>query len=921
VVGARGAQLHHRIKKLVGREQEQRALDELLEALRGGKSRALVVHGQPGVGKTALLEYLSETASDCQVVGIAGIEAEMEMPLAALHQLCAPMLGHLDRLPAPQRQALEVTFGLDTGPVPDRLVVGLAVLGLLSEVAAERPLVTLVDDAQWLDRASAQIVAFVARRLGAESIGIVIGTRSLSPELAGLPELVVDGLTEDDARTLLVSVLTVHVDERVLDRLVSETHGNPLAVLELPRGLTAAELAGGFASSSRGELSGSIEESFRQRVERLPEETQRLLLVAAADPLGDPVLLWRVAERLGISATAGRPAVDNDLVSFENRVRFRHPLVRSAIYRSASIESKRQAHAALAEATDPTIDPERRAWHRAEATSGPDEDVAAELERYAARAQTRGGLAAAAAFLEQATALSSDPQKRAQRALAAGQAKVQAGAYGPALELLALAEAGPLNDLDRARVDLARAQLAFATNRGSDAPPLLLKAARRLEPIDIDLARTTYLDALIAASMAGRAAEPEANVTAIARAAGSAPPASNTPGPKDLLLDALVAKINQGFTIALPAVRAALAADSSGMPADEELRWLSLAYRVAMDIWDDEHALTLSARSVRLAREVGSLSELALAVNDHALLLLFSGELRTALSAAEEAYATAEATQSRIVPWGPMGIAAWRGDEEEATSLIRSERARSASLGAGSSVAGADWAEAVLNNGLGRYEQALAAAQRAVEAANHWVFGLSNWALMELIEAAARSGTNHAATHAHRQLAEMAEASRTEWALGAGACARALLSQDNEAEKLYRESIEHLGKTRMKAELARTHLLFGEWLRRQGRRMDARVELHVAVEMLEATGLGGFAERARRELRATGETARKRRVDTHSQLTAQEAQVAKLARDGLTNPEIASRLYISARTVQYHLSKVFAKLGITSRSQLEHVLE
>ncbi len=896
-------------------------MDDLLQALRGGKSRALVVHGQPGVGKTALLGYVSEMASDCQVVGIAGIEAEMEMPFAALHQLCAPMLGHLGRLPVPQAQALEVTFGLSAGTVPDRLVVGLAILGLLSEVAAERPLVCLVDDAQWLDRTSAQIVAFVARRLGAESVGIVIGTRAPSPELAGLPELAVDGLGEDDARTLLASVLTVHVDERVLDRLVSETHGNPLAVLELPRGLTAAELAGGFASPSRGELSGSIEESFRQRVERLPAETQRLLLVAAADPLGDPVLLWRAAERLGINATAGRPAVDDDLVSFENRVRFRHPLVRSAIYRSASVEAKREAHAALAEETDPRIDPERRAWHRAEATSGPDEEIAAELERYAARAQARGGLAAGAAFLEQATALSSDPQKRAQRALAAGQAKVQAGAYGPALELLTLAEAGPLGDVDRARVDLARAQLAFATNRGSDAPPLLLKAAHGLEHIDVDLARTTYLDALIAASMAGRAAGPEADVTAIARAARSAPPAPNTPGPKDLLLDALVAKINEGYTVALPAVRDALAANSSGMPADEELRWLSLAYRTAMDVWDDEHALTLSARSVQLAREVGSLSELALAVNDHALLLLFSGELRAALSAVEEAYATAEATRSSIVPWGPMGVAAWRGDEGETTDLIRAERARSAAFGAGSSIAGSDWAEAVLNNGLGRYKQSLAAAQRAVEAANHWVFGLSNWALMELIEAAARSGMNHAATHAHRQLAEMAEASGTEWALGANARARALVSEDSGAGKLYQESIEHLGMTRMKADLARTHLLFGEWLRRQGRRTDARAELHVALEMLEATGLEGFAERARRELRATGETARKRQVDTQSQLTAQEAQVAMLARDGLTNPEIASRLYISARTVQYHLSKVFSKLGITSRSQLDRVIE
>lgn len=920
MVGVRGSLPNHRAGELVGRDQEERVLDELIEALRRGNSRALVVHGPPGVGKTALLGYLAGQAPDCRVVGVAGIEAEMELAFAALHQLCAPMLGHLSRLPAPQRQAIETTFGLSTGPAPDRLVVGLAVLGLLSELAVDRPVVCLVDDAQWLDRASAQVIAFVARRLGAESVGIVISTRTPGPELAGLSELAVDGLAEKDARTLLASVLTTHVDERVLDRFLAETHGNPLAVLELYRGLTAAEPAGGFPSPSGGELSGSIEESFRQRVERLPAETQRLLVVAAADPLGDPLLLWRAAERLGIDATVGRPAVDDDLVSFENRVRFRHPLVRSAIYRSASAEAKREAHAALAEVTDASIDPERRAWHRAQAAARPDEDVAAELERYAGRARARGGLAAAAAFLERATALSPDPRKRAQRALAGGQAKVQAGAYGSALELLALAEAGPLDDLDRARLDLARAQLAFATNRGSDAPPLLLKAARRLESIDVELARTTYLDALMAASMAGRAAEADADVTAVASAASSAPPAPSS-GPKDLLLDGLVTRFHKGYAAALPILRAALVADRSGMPDAEELRWLSLASRVAMDIWDDEHALDLSDRSVRLAREVGSLSELGLAVNDRALLLLASGELRASLSAAEEAYATAEAVQSSIVPWGPMGIAAWRGEEDQAASLIRAERVRAAALGAGSSVAGASWAEALLNNGLGRYQAALDAAQRAVEAANRWVLGLSNWALLELIEAAARTGMNQAAAHAHRQLAEMARASGTAWALGADARARALVTEDDGAEKLYRESIEHLAMTRMKTELARSHLLFGEWLRRQGRRVDARAELHTAVDMLEATGLDGFAERARRELRATGETTRKRQVDTRGQLTAQEAQVARLARDGLTNPEIASRMYISARTVQYHLSKVFAKLAITSRSQLEHVLD
>lgn len=921
VVGVGASETQHRARRLVGRDQEKRALDGLLEALSLGESRALVIHGHPGMGKSALLGYLADRASGCRLLSIAGIEAEMEFPFAALHQLCAPMLDHLERLPAPQRQALEITFGISTGSVPDRLLVGLAFLGLLSEVAAERPLVCLVDDAQWLDRASAQVVAFAARRLGAEAVGIVIATRMLSSELGSLPELVVEGLSDDDARALLASVLTVHVDESVLDRLVSETHGNPLAVLELPRGLTATELAGGFVPSSSGELSGSIEESFRHRVERLPDQTRRLLLIAASDPLGDPLLLWRAAERSGIEATAGRPAVGDGLVTFENRVRFRHPLVRSAIYWSASAEAKREAHAALAAVTDPTIDPERQAWHRAQATSGVDEEVAAELERYAGRAQSRGGLAAAAAFLERATVLSPDPKKRATRALAAGTAKAQAGALGSALELLALAEAGPLEELERARVDLVRAQLAFATNRGSDAPPLLLKAARRLEGIDVELARATYLDALIAASMAGRAAEPHANITVVAQSARSVPQPPGNPAPIDLLLDGLVAKIVDGYAAALPTLRAALVADTSGMAPDKELRWLSLAYRSAMDIWDDEHALDLSARAVDLAREVGALSELVLAVNDRALLLLLSGDPNGAAAAAEEAYATAEALRSTGVPWGPMGVAAWRGKEDEASALISAATATSAAHGEGSMIAGGAWADAVLKNGLGRYELAVQSAQQAVDFSTNWVFGLSNWALMELTEAAARTGMSNVVADAQRRLSEMAEASGTDWALGSQARARALASEDDAAEKLHRESIEHFDRSRIKAQVARSHLLFGEWLRRERRRIEARAELHIAVEMLEANGMEAFAERARRELRATGETARKRRVDTHSQLTAQEAQVARLAREGLTNPEIAERLYISARTVQYHLGKVFSKLGITARSQLDGALD
>jgi DNA-binding CsgD family transcriptional regulator len=905
----------------VGREAEVRVLEHLLDSVRGGESRALVVHGEPGVGKTALLDHLTSRASDCRVIGVAGVEAEMELTFAALHQMCAPMLDRLELLPVPQREALEVTFGISTGPVPDRFLVGLAVLSLLSEVAAVRPLLAVLNDAQWLDRATAEVVAFVARRLGTESVGIVVGTREVGPELAGLPELAIEGLRDDDAHALLASVLTAPVDDRVLDQFVAETRGNPLALLELSRGLTRTELAGGFALPGADALSGSIEQSFRQRVERLPTEAQRLLLLAAADPLGDPLLLWRAAERLGIDVTAGGPAVEDGLVSFGARVRFRHPLVRSAVYRSASAEAKREAHGALAEVTDPAIDPERRAWHRAEAAAGPDEEVAAELERYAGRAQARGGVAAAAAFLERATALSADRAKRALRALAAGQAKVQAGGFSSALDLLALAEAGPLGELERARLDLVRAQLAFASNRGSEAPSLLLKAAQRFEAVDVDLSRATYLDALMAAHLAVSFAGPKADVPAVARAAGAAPPPRHAPAPADLLLDGLAATYNQGYAAGLPMVRAAVAADSAGMPTDQELRWLSVASRAAMHIWDDDRAMAHSARFVRLARETGALSELTFAVNDRALLLLQSGEPSAAAAAVEEAYATAEALRSSMVPWGAMGAAAWRGQEAEASALVKACRESATARGEGGAVAGAEWAEAVLNNGLGRYQQALVAAQRAIEWTDQGVFGLACWVLPELVEAAARAGRSEVAAPACGQLGEMAAASRTDWALGVEAWARALVSEDDVAEKLYRESIDRLGVTRFRAYLARAHLLFGEWLRRQRRRVEARTELRAALEMLETMGMEGFAERARQELRATGETARKRRVETRGDLTAQEAQVAKLAREGLSNPEIAARLYISARTVQYHLSKVFAKLDITSRSQLDLALK
>jgi len=894
-------------------------LERLLDDVRAGRSGALVIRGEPGVGKTALLQFALESGSDLRVARAVGVESEMELAYAALHQLCAPMLDRLEGLPAPQRDALRTVFGLTAGGAPDRFLVGLAALGLLSEVAEEQPLLCVVDDAQWLDRASAQALAFVARRLLAESVGLVFATREPSEEFGRLPELVVGGLRDGDARKLLGSVLRGPLDERVRERIVAETRGNPLALLELPRGLTHAELAGGFGLPDAVPLSGRIEDSFRRRVEALPDESQRLLLVAAVEPVGEPLSVWRAAERLGIGVHAAAPAAAAGLLEFGAHIRFRHPLVRSAVYRAASAEERRTVHRALAQATDPKVDPDRHAWHRARAAPGADEDVAAELEQSAGRAQARGGLAAAAAFLERAAALTPDPARRVGRALAAARAKHQAGAPDAALSLLASAEAGPVDELQRARADLLRAQIAFAMSRGSDAPPLLLNAARRLEPLDARLARETYLDALIAAVSAHRLASGGGalEVAEAARAAGyTRSPAQPARAP-DLLLDGWVLLITEGYAAATPTLARALSAFRSGesVSKDEEIRWLWFACHTAYELWDDETWHELSIRQVQLARAVGALAELPVALNSLAGASLFAGDFAAAETQVEEAEAVTEVTGHGLAPYGRLLLAAGQGREAAASELIESSMEEVVHRGEGLGLTAINWAAALFYNGLGRYADALAAAQKATEHPRDMAR-----VLPELIEAAARSGNPEDAADALERLSETTRTSGSDWGLGIEARSAALVSEGDAAEGLYREAIDRLGRTRMRVELARAHLLYGESLRRRRRRLDAREQLRTAHEMFTAMGFEAFADRAARELLATGETARKRTVETERQLTAQEAQIARLARDGLSNPDIGARLFISPRTVEYHLRKVFTKLDISSRKELDDAL-
>jgi DNA-binding CsgD family transcriptional regulator len=900
---------------LRGRRSECAHLDRLVAGVRGGQGQVLIVRGEAGIGKSALLDHLSGNADGCRVAHACGVEAEMELPFAGLHLLCAPMLDLADNLPPPQRAALAVAFGLEFGGPPDRFLVGAAVLSLLAEVSDRQPLLCVIDDAQWLDQASAQALTFVGRRLFADRIGLVFGVRdpATAPEWRGFPELVVGGLADEDAGALLDAVVPGRLDEHVRDRIVAETRGNPLALLELPRGLTAAELAGGFERPDARPLASQIEQNFIQRVQLLPPPTQRLLLTAAAEPVGDVPLLMRALRNLGIPVSEAGPAEAAGLIELGARVRFRHPLVRSATYRAAVSADRRAVHQALAEAIDPSLDPDRHAWHRAQAADQPDEDVAGELIASADRAQRRGGIAATAAFLQRATELTPDPATRAGRALAAAQATLRAGAFEPALKLLVTAEESSTDELQQATVNLLRAQIAFASGHGATAAQLLLDAARRFEPLDLDVARDTYLDAFMAAMFAGVLApgSPQTEVALAARAA----PQPKTRRKHDLLVETLAVSFTDGYPAAVPLARKvieAFADQSRAEPSD--LRWLWLASRTAVDLWDYEQWDALTARHVRLARELGDLTELPLVLNSRLMMLLFGGDSAAAASLLAEIRTIADATGIGLAPYGAIGLAVMRGRVEEATPLIAAAMDDVMARGEGAGFSYTHWASAVLMNSVGRYPEALASAQAA--SAEPKDLGVASWALPELIEAAARTGQRELATDALDRLAELTRASGTDWALGLLDRSAALVTTGPEAEAGYQAAIERLGRTRVRMDLARSHLLYGEWLRRAGRRQDARAQLRTAYELLTTAGSDAFADRARHELAAAGEAVGERTGRAADTLTAQEAHIAELAGAGLTNAQIGAQLFLSQHTVEWHLRKVFTKLGITSRRQL-----
>jgi DNA-binding CsgD family transcriptional regulator len=901
----------------LGRTHERERLDAMLAQTRAGHSAVLVIRGEPGIGKSALLRYAARQASGLRITEVEGVQAEMELPFAGIHRLCAPIVDGLEALAEPQRNALRVAFGISSGDAPDRFLVALAVLSLLAASADERPLLCLVDDAQWLDAASLQAFGFVARRLLAEPVAMIFALRkpTTTRALDGLPQLSLEGLDDPDARALLSSAVPGRLDDRVRDRIIAETRGNPLALVELSQRTSPAERAGGFAPPAAGDLPSRIEERYLRRVAELPVATQRLILLAAAEPLGDATLLWRAAERLSTDAGALAPATEAGLLEIDDRVRFHHPLVRSAVYRAASDDERQLVHEALAGVSDPALDADRHAWHRALAVAGPDEAVAAALERSAGRAQGRGGLAAAAALLERAAALTPDAALQAGRALAAAETSFHAGAFDVVARLLATAEAGPLDGFQSARAALLRGYGAFVSAYGNEAAPLLLEAARRLEPFDLSLARRAYLTAWSAATNAQHFGGADV-VLEICRAVRALPPLSPDPHPLDLVLEGFALLITDGHAVAMPILERA-AKVVLQLPVEDVLRWGPQAGGVRPAIWDDE-AIAVLQRQARLVRDAGALGELPIHLQALALEQASLGDLPGARRLMAESESISTSIGNEVPPFALLRILALQGREAEASPLIESVIRHGTARGQGNAVMVAYWADAVLHNGLGRHEEAASAARQVHT--NGLLPWLTMWVRCELVEAAARVGDTKLAHDALNGLAATTQPAGSDVALGIEARSRALLADGDAAEASYREAIERFSRTRRRPDLARSHLVYGEWLRLEGRVSEARERLRAADQMFAEIGMEAFAERARGELVAAGAKPRKPPLERREELTPQEEQIARLARDGLTNAQIGGQLFLSPRTVEWHLHKVFGKLGIDARSGLNTAL-
>ncbi|MGI8334802.1 helix-turn-helix transcriptional regulator [Actinomadura scrupuli] len=908
---------------LLGRHEECLALDELVEMAREGLSGTLVLIGEAGIGKTRLLEYAAGTATDLHIANVAGVESEIQLGFAALHRLLLPFLDRADQLPGPQRDALGAAFGLVAGPPADRFLVGLAALTLLADVAGEQPLMCLVDDAQWLDRESLEVLAFVGRRLHADGIGLLLAVRDgpagLSA-LGGLPTVQVAGLPETDARRLLAAAVAGRLDPQVVERIVTETRGNPLALVELAVELSGEQLAGGSLLPVPLPVGRRMEAHFLRQVGAMPAETRSLLLVASVAPTEDPAVLWRAAALLGLSPEAADPAVSGGILSPQPDLAFRHPLIRSAVYGGARPADRRRVHEAFAAVIDRDRDPDRRAWHLATAAVGLDEGVALELQRASERARSRGGHSAQAAFLLRAAELTPDPQDRAGRLFASAQAHLVAG--DPLMAQSLLERAAPELGAPAMRVGALRLRAAIEMffARVAAVPSILLEAVAAIDPREERLVQGMLFQALEAAIMARRYTTGTTLVD-VARTALNAPRDHSVRATvPDLLLDAFANRVACGFPEAVPLLRAAVTA----MRAEGELVEAGMPLAVLLclateDLWDDTGRREVLGRLDTFDRDQGALQALRITLQGLASCELWAGRFGKAEALHAEAAEIATATGIPAEGSGPLvELLAWRGHEAQtraAADIVIGTWAEQRGIGAAANHA--LLALTVLELSLGRYREALAWALRVYE---DDAPGPGNHVLPDVVEAAVRAGDRAAASTALARLSERAPISGTPWALGVLARSRALMADDDRAEDLYLESIELLGRTLVVTELARAHLLYGEWLRRRRRRSDARRRLRTAHEMFATMGATAFAERARTELLATGERPRKRTAQTSHHLTPQEAQVAGLAAAGATNAEIATRLFITTSTVEYHLNKIFRKFDLTSRRQLARAL-
>jgi DNA-binding CsgD family transcriptional regulator len=905
---------------LVGRSADCGVLDDLVEAIRGGLSRSLVIAGEPGIGKTSLLRYAARAAVGVRMVSIAGVESELRLGFAALHRMLVPYLGRIGALPAPQRDALGSAFGLSDGPPADRFLAGLGVLSLLADAAAEQPLIWLVDDAQWLDRDSLEVLGFVGRRLYADSIGLLFGVREPSPGLTaldGLPTRRLGGLDPAAARALLAAAISGSVNARVAARIIAETGGNPLGLREVAALLTSDQLAGRSPLPRRLLVGRRMQGHFLRQVKMLPPATGSLLLLASAASGDDPAALWRAAALLDLGPDAADPAVAQDIISLDPQVAFRHPLIRSAVYEGARSADRCRVHDAWASIAGRDGYPDQAAWHRAAAAVVPDEDVAAGLERSAERAERRGGYAAQATFLARAAELTPDAQHHAVRPFAAARAHLAAG-DGTLAEAL-LDQAAPR--LDAAGMHVAalrlRASIAVFFSRHKDAPAILLDAIAAAGPPDLPLIRAMLFEAMQAALVARQ----YTTGTALAEVAHAAlrTPAQTATG-TDLLLDGFAIRTAVGYSPAVPLLRAAVAALFTGeRPPQAGIPATILGWFAADDLWDEQLRQEMLRRAEAAQRRHGALGALRIT-----LAGLTTGEVWAGRPAEAEAcyLEAAEISASMGVPAPAttgvlLELRAWQGREQESRALAEMTAQWGQQRGAAILEVFAWMGLTVLELGLGRYAEALGWGLRIYDDDPP---GFGSRILPEIVEAGGRGGDHPAAHAALGRLTDRATASGTPWALGMLARSRALLARDADAEAFYREAIAHLAGTSVRTELARAHLLYGEWLRRQKRRKDARAQLRAACGMFDAMGAAAYAGRTRAELLATGGSPRQPAERAGPDLTPQEAQVSRLAAAGATNAEIATHLFVTTSTVEYHLAKVFRKLGITSRRQLATAL-